>query len=187
MKLRIIVDEVSRTLDVPDELLREAEDFFTRMDQDMARGWRMGPEFIEQPDKINRCQIAANKLLVAMSTENKRVAPLMAGYILSRLPGVTGVRIDTSGEMLNTEFMYEKQADTHAETNSARPRLSEADAREQVERDVSKVYRVGKVWKFAVYNQRTARWKESAPVESEASAEAMRAEVVRQRLDELIG
>jgi hypothetical protein len=183
MKLRIIVDEVTRTLDVPDELLREAEDFFTRMDQDMSRGWRMGPEFIEQPDKLNRCQIAANKLLVAVSTENKRVTPLMAGYILSRLPGVTGVRIDTSGEMLNTEFLYEPATGS----DGAQPRLSEADAREQVERDVSKVYRVGKVWKFAVYDRRNARWRESAPVDSEASAEAMRAEAMRQRLAELIG
>ena len=30
---------------------------------------------------------------------------LMAGYILSRLPGVTDVRIDTNGEMLETEFI----------------------------------------------------------------------------------
>ena len=183
MKLRIIVDSQSRPLDVPDELIREAEDFFARLDQDMARGWRMGPEFVEHPDKINRCQIAANKLLVALSTENKRVLLLMAGYILSRLPGVTGVRIDTGGEMLNTEFLYES-----SNVASASPRaLTEAEALEQVQRDVSKVYRVGKVWKFATFDRRVNRWNESPPMDSEASAEAKRADAVRERLGELLG
>ncbi len=182
MKLRILVDERSSLLDVPDELIREAEDFFARLDQDMARGWRMGPEFVEHPDKVNRCQIAANKLLVALSTENKRVLLLMAGYILSRLPGVTGVRIDTGGEMLNTEFLYDGDA------ASAAPRaLSEAEALEQVQRDISKVYRVGKVWKFATFDRRANRWNESPPMDSEASAEAKRADAVRERLGELLG
>lgn len=183
MKLRIIVDNQSRPLDVPDELIREAEDFFARLDQDMARGWRMGPEFVEHPDKINRCQIAANKLLVALSTENKRVLLLMAGYILSRLPGVTGVRIDTGGEMLNTEFLYESG---HAASGAPRA-LTEAEALERVQRDVSKVYRVGKVWKFATFDHRANRWNESPPMESEASAEAKRADAVRERLGDLLG
>lgn len=183
MKLHIIVDNQSRPLDVPDELIREAEDFFARLDQDMARGWRMGPEFVEHPDKINRCQIAANKLLVALSTENKRVLLLMAGYILSRLPGVTGVRIDTGGEMLNTEFLYES-----GDAASAAPRaLTEAEALEQVQCDISKVYRVGKVWKFATFDPKANRWNESPPMESEASAEAGRADAVRERLGALLG
>jgi hypothetical protein len=183
MKLRVFVDERSRLLDVPDELIREAEDFFARMDQDMARGWRMGPEFVETPDKINRCQIAANKLLVALSTENQRVLLLMAGYILSRLPGVTGVRIDTDGEMLNTEFLYDGSA-----APAATPRaLTETEALEQVQRDISKVYRVGKVWKFATFDRQANRWNESPPMDSEASAEAKRADAVRERLGELLG
>jgi hypothetical protein len=183
MKLRIIVDERSRQLDVPDDLIREAEDFFARLDQDMARGWRMGPEFVEHPDKINRCQIAANKLLVALSTENKRVLLLMAGYILSRLPGVTAVRVDTGGEMLNTEFLYEGGG-----APAAAPRaLTEGEALEQIERDISKVYRVGKVWKFATFDHQANRWSESAPMDSEASAEAKRGEAVQERLDQLLG
>jgi hypothetical protein len=183
MKLRILVDNQSHPLDVPDNLIREAEDFFARMDQDMSRGWRMGPDFIEQPDKINRCQIAANKLLVALSTENKRVLFLMAGYILSRLPGVTGVRIDTGGEMHNTEFVY----DGDGAVPGAPHALTEAEALEQVQRDVSKVYRVGKGWKFAIFDRQANRWNESPPMESEASAEAKRADTVRERLSDLFG
>jgi len=33
------------------------------------------------------------------------VATMMAGYLLSRMPGLGAVRIDTSGEMVGTELM----------------------------------------------------------------------------------
>jgi hypothetical protein len=53
---------------------------------------------------FSRCQIAANKLLTALETQNENLAFLMAGYILTRLPGTKTVRVDTSGEIANTEF-----------------------------------------------------------------------------------
>ena len=110
MKLNIIVDERVLTVDVPPHMLHEAEDFYRKMDSDMDGGWQMGTEFIENPDKVQRCQIAANKLLTSLSAANETMITLMAGYILKRLPGVTGVRIDTSGEMQHTEMLYGKPA-----------------------------------------------------------------------------
>ncbi len=105
MKLQVTVDNTSSSIEIPDQLLIEGEAFFQKMDNDMDRGWQMGPEYVEQPDQRNRCQIAADKLLQAIDTSNHNLLLMMAGYILKRMPGVKGVIIDTHGELLNTEFI----------------------------------------------------------------------------------
>jgi hypothetical protein len=105
MQLNIYIDDASYTIDVPPVMLEEGEDFFTRMDHDMDQGWQMSRQFVENPDAVHRCQIAADKILTAMHTGNKKLTLLMAAYILRRYPGVQGVRIDTHGEMFNTELI----------------------------------------------------------------------------------
>ena len=186
MKLNVIVDERACAVDVPLTMLQEAEEFFQKMDRDMDRGWQMGPEFIENPDKLQRCQIAANKLLTSLSGANETMAMLMAGYILKRLPGVAGVRIDTAGEMLHTEIIYAKETAHAAKPlNSAPEKLSKLDAIEQAGKDVTKVYQVGKSHRFAVRDRRTGEWLESAPMETENEAYAQRMQAYKRRLDEL--
>lgn len=107
MKLKVTIEGKSKTLDVPDRYVDEAGDFFRKMDSDMDRGWQIGPEFIENPTTINRCQIAADKMLVAIESENENLMYLMAGYILSRIPSVTEVEIDTNGDPLGTVIKTE--------------------------------------------------------------------------------
>jgi len=106
MKLEVIIEDRIYHIEISDEVLQEGEEFFRKMDADMSRGWQMGPEFVEHPDVMQRCQIAANKLMVSIGAENSLMAELMAGYILRRLPGVVSVTADTDGEMLNTEFRF---------------------------------------------------------------------------------
>ncbi|MGD8594717.1 MAG: hypothetical protein PVF82_17960 [Gammaproteobacteria bacterium] len=105
MQLTLYIDDKAQTLEIPKELLKEANDFFKKMDRDMDRGWQMSREWVEYPSLIQRCQIAADKLLGAIHSENETLMMLMAGYILARLPDVTGVRINTDGEMLETELI----------------------------------------------------------------------------------
>jgi len=189
MKLNVIVDQRAYSVDVPPATLRDAEEFFRKMDQDMDHGWQMGPEFIESPDKVQRCQIAANKLLTSLSGANETMVTLMAGYILKRLPGVTGIRIDTGGEMLNTEIIYEKPA-ASAPVAGASPttrRLGKLEAMEQAGKDVTKVYQVGKGYRFAVRDAKTGEWLESAPMETEQDAYEKRMQAYKRRLDELTG
>jgi len=109
MILDVIVNDQIHRLNVPPDMLEEGEAFFQKMDRDMDRGWQMSREFVEQPDRVNRCQIAANRLLTAMESGNETLALLMAGYILTRMPGVAKVDIDTNGEMLNTEIILGDQ------------------------------------------------------------------------------
>lgn len=172
MHLDVVIEDKTHRVEIPDGMLTEAEDFFQKMDRDMDHGWQMGPEFIEQPDRMQRCQIAANKLLTSISGENQLLSHLMAAYILKRLPGVQRVNIDTFGEMLHTEFEFESAAGTGRSTGTAAPRptFSETEARAVAEKDVSEIYKVGKAWRFAMYDRGSGQWTESPflPTEDEA-------------------
>ena len=177
MKLDVIIDSKTHRIDVPQDMLTEGESFFQKMDRDMENGWQMGPEFIESPDTAQRCQIAANKLLVSVSAQNQLLVQLMAAYILKRLPGIKTVEIDTAGEMLNTEFIFEENA-----RSAPRPKLVdtqktgalESDARARAESDVSQVYKVGKAFRFAIFDRSTGSWIESPFSASEDEAKKMR-------------
>ncbi len=115
MILNVYVGDSAFKLDVPKYILQEGEDFFAKMDGDMDSGWQMSRTYVENPDTLQRCQIAADRILTAMHTGNKKLALLMAGYILTRLPGVRGVRIDTQGEMFNTKLIMDTGAAVHNE------------------------------------------------------------------------
>jgi hypothetical protein len=104
MQLTVYIDEVSKTLELPDDLLQEGRDFFDKMDRDMDQGWQMSRTWVDNPNREERCQIAASKMLDAISTENQTLLMLMAGYIKSRAPEVVGIRIDTAGDMTETEL-----------------------------------------------------------------------------------
>lgn len=172
MKLDIVIEDQTYPVEIPPTLLDEAEDFFRKMDADMDRGWQMGMEFIEQPNAMQRCQIAANKLATSHAAENALVVRLMAAYILKRQPGVTSVMIDTAGDMQGTELIFGKEAPRA--TPAPRMHLSEAEARAKADKDVSPVYKVGRVWRFAVYDASQDRWLESPFADSEAEAQQQR-------------
>ena len=93
-------------VEVPDDLLQDAAAFHARLDRDMDRGWQMSREFVPQPDRLQRCQIVADRLLTSIMQGNEATAMLMAGYIALKMPGAVGVDIDATGEMQNTELLF---------------------------------------------------------------------------------
>lgn len=105
MLLNVMIDERQYPIETPPGMVVEAADFFARMDADMDKGWQMSRQWVESPSPLNRCQIAADKLMMALNAGNQTLAQLMAAYILNRMPGVVGVRINTDGEMLETEVV----------------------------------------------------------------------------------
>ncbi len=104
MMLEVFVDNEVHEVEIPEAVLAEGESFFARIDADLEKGWSVGARFIEQPDTETRAKIVADRLLGAIESGNTRMAPLLAGYLVSRLPGLTAVRIDPNGEPLMTEF-----------------------------------------------------------------------------------
>ena len=172
MKLDVIIDSKTLRINVPQNMLDEGEAFFQKMDRDMDAGWQMGPEFVESPNPAQRCQIAANKLLVSVSAQNELLVQLMAAYILRRLPNIKSVDIDTAGEMLNTELVFEEQARVPA--NSPKIGPNTVDARARAQADVSQVYKVGKAYRFASFDHASGRWLESPFAASEEEAKKQR-------------
>lgn len=102
MILNIVLEDRPIAISVADDMLRDAQDFYAKMDRDMDQGWQMSRTWVEHPSLIERCQIAADKLHTALNTRNETLVMLMAGYILSRLPQVRSVTINTEGEMQET-------------------------------------------------------------------------------------
>lgn len=110
MILNVFIEDHMVPVDVPDDLLDEAEDFFSKMDGDLDRGWQMGRVWVDAPDTDQRCRIVADRLLTAIHAENQPMIGMMAAYILKRMPGVSGVRVATNGELQETEFIRRPQA-----------------------------------------------------------------------------
>jgi len=195
MKLHVQVAERALDVEVNDTMLVEAQEFFHKMDRDMDQGWQMSREFVEKPDRTQRCQIAADRLLVALSSANETMIMLMAGYILTHLPNVSGVDINTDGEMLETTFTFDTNAAspgaTTPVTTDVPPRsenkLSKMEALDRAGKEVTNVYRVGRVYRFATLDPATGQWLESAPMDDEKEAQAQRAHAFKQRFNELTG
>ena len=110
MKLNIIVDGRTNAFEVPDKILLEAKDFFAKIDADMDKGYQMSRDWVEKPDAEQRCQIAANKILTAIETDNEKMLMPMAAYILHTLPGVKSINIDVTGDMNETDIIMEHES-----------------------------------------------------------------------------
>jgi len=106
MRFKVVVGDQVYAVDIPEELLQNAGEFHAKLDGDMDRGWQMSREYVARPDRLQRCQIVAEKLLTSLSNGNEASAMLMAGYIVARVPGAIGVYIDDSGVMQNTELLF---------------------------------------------------------------------------------
>ena len=104
MELNITIDDYAMNLTIPDEFLAASQESFQRLDASMDEGIQLGQNWISNPDRIERCRLAADKLLAALESHNEGLAMISAGYIVSRLPGTTRVKIDNSGEPEATEF-----------------------------------------------------------------------------------
>jgi hypothetical protein len=105
MILKLTIDDQTYDIDVPEQIMQEAENFYAKMDKDMDKGWQMSRFWVENPDLYQRCQIVADRIIGAFQTENKRMVLLMAGYILARVPQVQEVVVDTSGDITLTEIV----------------------------------------------------------------------------------
>ena len=107
MRFKVIVGEETFAVEVPADMLQDGADFFAKMDSDMDKGWQMSRDYVEHPDQLERCQIVADKLLTNIVNQNETAAMLMAAYLIKRMPGVAGVDVDTTGEIQNTELLYD--------------------------------------------------------------------------------
>ncbi|MBK5968322.1 MULTISPECIES: hypothetical protein [Thiorhodovibrio] len=226
MILEAIVEDQVYSLNVPESLLTQAGDFFDQLDRDMDNGWQMSRDWVDAPDQVQRGQIVADKLLTALENENQKLGMLMAGYLLSRLPGLKSVEFDIQGEIQNNQFDFHPSVDAHSSPLSAAskpptaaeppagappetaaeantgpsaeqltatarncagaPRgLSKLQAMAQAGQDVSKVFKVGKGYRFSVFDHASQGWQDGPLLKSQDEAERLRERVFASRYEAL--
>lgn len=184
MMLKVIFDDQLLELNVPEAFLDRAEDFFQRMDRDMDRGWQISREWVANPDREQRCSIVADKLMDALEQENEVLGRLMAGYILRRMPAVDTIRVDTEGEIQSTTFTLRETAAGQSSpvATSDHGGMDETRALEQAGKEISQVFKVGRNWRYAAYDNVGGQWLESPLAGSKEEAERLRDQAVQQRL-----
>jgi hypothetical protein len=132
---------------------------------------------------------------------------LTAGYLLKRLPNLDEVEIDIQGEIQNTVFRFREptpdikppvktaapeQAQTQTPTQTsqnggaeATEGMSQIEAMEQAGNDVTKVFRVGKGYRFSVFDHHTGEWQDSPMIGEAKEAERLRQAAFKHRYDAL--
>jgi hypothetical protein len=195
MILKVQIDDQLLELNVPEAFIEQAEDFFARMDADMDQGWQVDREWVEQPDQMLRGQIAANKLFTALENEDHKLGRLMAGYIVSRIPNIDTVELNPAGETRDHRINLSDGAGSTEPQNTAPTMahpgiptgLSKMEAMAQAAKDVSKVFKMGRQYRFSVYNHATESWEESPAIADKAQADAMREHAFKARFEALCG
>jgi len=195
MILTVRIDDQLLELNVPEAFIEQAQDFFAKMDADMDRGWQVDREWVEQPDQMLRAQIAANKLFTALENEDHNLGRLMAGYIASRVPDLATIELNPAGETrdhrITRKGAADKEAIPAAASTISHPGiptgLNKMEAMSQAARDVSKVFKMGRQYRFSVYNHATAGWEESPAIPDKEQAEAMREHAFKSRFEALCG
>jgi hypothetical protein len=162
----------------------------------MDAGWQVNREWVESPDRLLRAQIAANKLLTALENEDHKLGRLMAGYILARVPEIERVELNPAGETRDHTL---KLVDQPAPPDPATPDapllahpgiptgLSKMEAMAQAAKDVSKVFKMGRQYRFSVFNHASQSWEESPAIGDKKQAEAMREHAFKARFEALCG
>ncbi|TNF94347.1 MAG: hypothetical protein EP297_12020 [Gammaproteobacteria bacterium] len=105
MEINVYFDEEHHVVMVDPDDITAGHTMFQTMDKDMDYGWRMGPEFIEHPDPVQRAQIVANRLMIALESQNESMIKAMSAYIAAKIPNIRELHIDTTGEPLLTEII----------------------------------------------------------------------------------
>ena len=193
MILKVTLADQLLELNVPDALIRQAEDFFAKMDADMDQGWQVNREWFDLPDRALRGQIVADKLLTALENEDHNLGRLMAGYICSRFPDIEMLELSEQGEIRDHELVMQEGVELprsvpgvtfeHAGVPQG---LSEGEAMMQTDKDISSVFKVGRQYRFSVFNHMTGKWDESPAFGMEEDADNARMQAYRQRFEALL-
>jgi len=196
MILKVTLADQLLELNVPEDFVQKAQDFFDKMDADMDQGWQVNREWIDQPDQYLRGQVAADKLLTALENEDHKLGRLMAGYIVARFPDIDRVELSEQGETRDHELKMRSGAEPPRQASFPNLGISHeglpqgmgmGEAMEQASKDVSAVFKMGRQYRFSVYNHATGQWDQSPAFGDKEEAEATREMVYKQRFEALGG
>ncbi len=101
------------------------------------------------------------------------------------MPAVSEIVIDTGGELMNTGIIEARKPE-HESTEPDKV-MNKLDALEQANKDVGKVFKVGRSWRFAIFDDSANEWIESPLMESEEQAAQLRNKAFESRFRYLLG
>lgn len=193
MILKVTLAEQLIELNVPEDFVAQAGGFFDKMDADMDGGWQVNREWVEQPDAYVRGQIAADKLLTALENEDHKLGRMMAGYIVSRFPDIELLELSEQGETRDHVLHIGEGAapssgnlpDLGFRHQGLPGGLDKMQAMAQAGKDVSGVFKMGRQYRFSVYNHASGEWEQSPAFPAKESAEQARDLVFKQRYEAL--
>lgn len=187
MILKAIVDEQLFELNLPASFMEKAQEFFEKMDTDLDKGWQVDREWYDDVSPLMRTQIVADKLLTALENEDDKLGRMMAGYIIFKNPGIDSIELSTQGETRDHQVHFQEGAETlfgfSPSTKGLPTGMSQEQALEQAKKDVSQVFKMGRQYRFTVFNHGSQAWDESPAVGSKTDAEAMREAAFKARFD----
>jgi len=99
MNFNITIDQQPYALEVSDQMMQELQGLIKDMDADFDKGIQLGRHWLDEPSDIERCQIAANKIVNALYQEDVRQFYIMAAYILSKFPALKMVTVNLDYEI----------------------------------------------------------------------------------------
>ena len=105
MKLNVYVNETMKQVDVPNDMLQDAEAIYAKIDKDLDQGWQLSREWVDKLDTLQRCKVVADRLLTAIENNNGPSTMLMAGYIMTRMPHIKTIHIASDGDMNQTQLI----------------------------------------------------------------------------------
>lgn len=105
MQFNITIDQSPFALEVADGIMQEAKEFIADMDAELDKGIQLGRHWLDTPSDEQKCQIAANKVVNAMHQENIRMVYLMAAYILTKMPDLKMVTVNSDYEIDEIDFI----------------------------------------------------------------------------------
>lgn len=196
MILKAILNDQMFELNIPEEFILQSEGFFEKMDHDMDQGRQMGRQWVSNPHRMQRCQLAADQLLHALEAGNDNLGRMMAGYILSRMPEAEAVEFNLGGEVEDHNIRLSPSRGGLSFSTVDKPRQpvgekSEEDpgktaAEKQAEQEIGAVFKMGRQFKFTMLDPASGEWLTTPPIATREQAEIMRRQAVEQRCNEIL-
>ncbi len=82
--------------------------YLERMDQQMNEGIRLGVDWVEQPDLMQRAKFVAVHLVESLQHGNDALIAASCAYLAERLPELKQVRAKMLGAGFSAELVFDK-------------------------------------------------------------------------------
>lgn len=108
-KLTVFIDDASiLEYDRNQRLPGKQREYLDKMDLDMDRGFDLGGEHIDNPDKNERAKFVAMNLIRAIEANNEPMMAATCSYLANRYDDLAEVRANAQGEDMMMDLVFDQ-------------------------------------------------------------------------------